>query len=92
MTKGSTSMRVGITFESDEEALQSRRQPRPRVKALHPYGLAASNGLRVGDEIVSVNGLRVASPLTAAAMLREGNGDITLGIRRARAARSARLP
>ena len=80
--KASQSVRVGITFESDEEAVRSGRSPRPWVKALHPYGLAASNGLEIGDEIVSINGERVNSPLIAAQMLREGQGDICLGVRR----------
>jgi hypothetical protein len=83
--KSSASVRVGITFESDEESLQSLwRQPRPKVKSLHPYGLAASNGLRVGDEIVRVNGQHVSSALGAAAMLRDGCGDLVLSVRRAR--------
>ena len=81
----------GITFESDEESLQSRRQPRPRVKSLHPYGLAASNGLRVGDEIVRVNGQHVSSALAAAAMLRDGCGDVVLSVRRARSDGAAAL-
>eukprot|EP00320_Phaeocystis_rex_P000688 CAMPEP_0119062278 /NCGR_PEP_ID=MMETSP1178-20130426/5900_1 /TAXON_ID=33656 /ORGANISM="unid sp, Strain CCMP2000" /LENGTH=293 /DNA_ID=CAMNT_0007043547 /DNA_START=44 /DNA_END=921 /DNA_ORIENTATION=+ len=90
VTKSSASVRVGITFESDEEARQGRRRPRPRVKALHPYGLAATNGLQIGDEIVAINGEAVSSPLTAAAMLREEAGDITLSVRRAHTSHSER--
>ena len=86
ITKSSRSIRVGITFESDEDAARSGRQPRPWVKALHPYGLAATGGLQLGDEVLSINGNRVTTPLAAASMLREGEGIIRLSVRRQAAA------
>lgn len=82
LTKQSKAVRVGITFESDEDAAAAGRQARPWVKSLHPYGLASTNGLQVGDEIVNINGQRITTPLAAASMLRELSGDIRIGVRR----------
>ena len=50
---------------------------------------AASSGLRVGDEIVCVNGQHASSPLAAAAMLRDGSGDVVLSVRRSDGAAAA---
>ena len=50
---------------------------------------AASSGLRVGDEIVCVNGRHASSPLAAAAMLRDGSGDVVLSVRRSEGAAAA---
>jgi len=82
LTKQSKAVRVGITFESDEDAAASGRQARPRVKSLAPYGLASTNGLQIGDEIININGQRVTTPLAAASMLRELSGDMRIGVRR----------
>ena len=46
----------------------------------------ATGGLQLGDEVLSINGNRVTTPLAAASMLREGEGIIRLSVRRQAAA------
>lgn len=82
--KASADVRVGISLQKDSapifigegtEAHRNGLLP-PVVRGVNPGGLAAQAGLQVGDMIVQINREKAISNLSAAAMLREAEGDI----------------
>ena len=86
--KTEKSVRVGISFERDEDRTQGMIGA--AVKSLHPSGLAVAAGLMAGDVVCSINGLEIYDSLGAAAVLRDSEGEILISMQRVQAAPSPR--
>jgi len=70
-------VRVGISFERDPET-STEREAGALVRALHPFGIAATAGLEVGDRVLKIGGEHVYTSLAAAAAMRDGHGLVSL--------------
>ena len=80
--KVSKELRIGISFQKDEERTLPPDTAGAVVSGLHPYGIATQAGLAVDDVVLSINGRPMYTSLAAAAALRDSEGDIWMSVHR----------
>ena len=52
-----------------------------KIKTIRPDGLFAATGLSAGMEVVNVNGIVVKTPKDAAKIIREAEGEVSVGVK-----------
>ena len=84
LVKPDKSVRIGISFERDEDRQVFGGSMGAVVKSVNPQGLAAKSGLGPGDIVHSINDIAIDNSLNAAALLRDSSGEVWISVQQPR--------